>query len=191
MLISLTVAFSNDTANSNSTELELFLFKIGFTSMLNDLKEIKTKSNINTKDLENLTSKMEYFFSEIDQKKIISAENNNIIVDDKRYRDLEVIIVALQKKVELLEAKLNVQSQKVVKVNKFKITNENSNLLKNTAIQSKQEFLNIYEKPFENSNLINKLGKFPYVKLGYCDKYGWCKLKEEPGYVKKHILNFN
>jgi len=53
-----------------ATQLEMFLFKIGFTSLLNDFSNEKDKLQLNSNDIHKLKSDVEYILRQINKNKL-------------------------------------------------------------------------------------------------------------------------
>ena len=80
LLLCLNILFSEDE-NKNivkTSELELFLFKVGFESLLKDVDLTKNKAEINEEELKKLSSKVELIMNEIyKERRVINGENNS------------------------------------------------------------------------------------------------------------------
>lgn len=113
LLIICSITFSNDSVEKPS-QLELFLFKVGFESLLKDIKQIKEKSNINSRDLDNLNKKIDYILTELTKdSSSFNFESNQVSVDE--VDKLKKIISRLEEKVETLEnGILNSEFKKMV-----------------------------------------------------------------------------
>jgi len=49
--------------------------------------------------------------------------------------------------------------------------------------------LNVYDKPFLKAKVIDTKTSKDTFKLEYCNKFGWCKLKDKNGFIKKYEVN--
>ncbi len=183
---------------NETSELELFLFKIGFQSLLNDVRDIKTQSNVNAKDLENLSNKMEYIYSQI-------TKNNTQLTDDFIKSDtasdesqLKLIISNFEKRIMYLENNLNekvksstdeqtIQTIANPLIKPIKEKEKNTIL---TAIVNRNS-IDVYNNPSSNSKVTQMLKMNTPVFLEYCDKYGWCKINDKNEYLKEHLLKIN
>ena len=80
LLLCLNILFSEDE-NKNivkTSELELFLFKVGFESLLKDVDLTKNKAEMNEEELKKLSSKVELIMNEIyKERRVINGENNS------------------------------------------------------------------------------------------------------------------
>lgn len=192
VLIILIFSFSLALSNQNNigqdnklSELEMFLFKIGFQGLLNDVKDIKMQSNINTKDLENITNKLEYVFAEITKNKTNIDGTSNNFNSSQDVSELKSIISKLEQRIDYLEQN---SSKNIVK-NEY-ISKKTNDLRKTKIIDAtvNTEYLEIYSKPYIKSKVIKSLLKDEVIELKSCDKFGWCKVNNEVGYVKKHLV---
>ena len=65
----LSCLFANEEDKKAATQLEMFLFKVGFESLLGDVRVVKDKSNLNSKDIANIQNKVQYLYSEYTKNK--------------------------------------------------------------------------------------------------------------------------
>ena len=80
LILCLNILFSEDE-NKNivkTSELELFLFKVGFESLLKDVDLTKNKVEMNEEELKKLSSKVELIMNEIyKERRVINGENHS------------------------------------------------------------------------------------------------------------------
>lgn len=74
ILFTFTISSSNDNVVKTS-ELELFLFKIGFQSLLTDVEINKDKTKLNEDEIANINQKIELIMTEL-------YKNNRVLIDD-------------------------------------------------------------------------------------------------------------
>ena len=120
LLLSFNFSFANENIVKTS-ELELFLFKVGFESLLKDVDITKDKSSLNEKEIRSINEKIELIMSELYKDKRVllndvvlndTVEQNNVQVFDKK--ELENL------KNEIAFLKEEVQKLKKIKVIKTK-----------------------------------------------------------------------
>lgn len=186
-ILVLTLSFSNEDINKTS-QLEVFLFKVGFQGLLNDVENIKMKSNMNTKDLENLTNKMEFIVTEITKNKTSLIENNNDYTSNQEVTDLKVMVKILEERINNLENSLKEVNKE--KTKEIYVRPKKTVIIKDNILQAKitTDISKVYSKPMLGSRVIEALKKDRVITLKYCNKYGWCKMNDQSGYVKRYLL---
>jgi len=145
-----TIYADENNSTKKATQLEMFLFKIGFTSMLHDIKNQKTNITSNTNDIKILQQKIDYIIQELDKLK--SDQQANI---------------------------LNSYKQQLIH------NQDNSNVLYSIDTQS----INIRQYPSLKSKIIGQITFNQKIKISFCNKYKWCKLADQNGYVAKFLLH--
>lgn len=168
-LISINILIANQTNTVKTSELELFLFKVGFESLLKDVDITKNKSDLNEEELVNLNSKIEIIMNEIYKTKKIPFET----ISDK---DLIKEVSNLKKEVSFLKKELN----KILNTN-IKITSNKYKIKAQTA--------NIRSKPSRNARIITVLSKDTIIDIDSCNNYNWCKFKNEEKYIARFLLS--
>jgi hypothetical protein len=195
--------FAND--DLNQTSLDMFLFKIGFTSLASEVENQKKILNKNTLAIEKLQKQINLLSDTNSKNKLsptISINNTNS----------ENTINNLNKEIILLKNRL----KNVLNNNKIKhITDKNQIislkdekkevLITKESAKKKSNFikklpykyakvnhkkLSVYEHPYRNSRVIDKLNLNTLIKIEYCNKFLWCKIYKEDAYVAKIRLNF-
>lgn len=71
------ISFQSIISNDNivkSSELDIFLFKIGFQTLLNDIKLTKEKVNFNESELNELNKKLDFIITKINFNKKIKRD---------------------------------------------------------------------------------------------------------------------
>ena len=104
LTLSINILFSNETKAVKTSELELFLFKVGFESLLNDVEITKDKSNLNEIELEKLNSKIEIIMNEVYKEKRVLISDEKINITNS---NLEKVLISLKKEVSFLKEELN------------------------------------------------------------------------------------
>jgi len=163
-------------ANSETTktsELELFLFKIGFTSLLNDFENEKNITKEYSSRLEILEKKVQYILDKMNQKDTIFESDDKDFNHDQ-FKQLKEDLLFLSKRLLALESKSNSNSPNTQKQRKAIVLIDG---------------LNARNKPYiKGSIVVRKLKKAEVVEIDFCNKYGWCKLKDKTEFVAKHLL---
>lgn len=202
VLLGLSLMFANETQDENSnivktSELELFLFKIGFQSLLGDVDITKNKVNVNEDELKKLNSKIEIIMNELyKNKRVLTLDSSNSAMQVSNNNINSQEVEALKEEVDLLKTQMRKllakKSEKVVykpirtvqKRNNRRVSLDEKNL---TNI--KVDIAIVRGKPFSNSQILYKLQKEDKVYIESCDKYDWCKLQNENKYIAKYMLD--
>lgn len=191
------IANANEKVKKTS-ELELFLFKIGFESLLKDVKINKKDTSYNKEQLELINQKVNLIMEDI------YKNNLNLNIEDKISNENEMKLLREQvfqmsKQINFLEKKLN--SYDKLNENNFKKQHViKKEVLIKKQIKTNKHFLKavvnkdgmfVKNRPtFEGSKTIDNyiLGK--EITLEFCNKFGWCKLLNEDKYVVEYLLRF-
>ncbi len=180
IILSLNVLLANEV-NTNivkTSELELFLFKVGFESLLKDVDTTKNKTSLNESEIEKLKSNIEIIMEEVyKNKKVLKIDSSNIVLESSNKNDKELKI--LKEEIQILKT----QMKELISKNISKKTN-----IKEFAI-IRVKFASIRKKPFSNAQVLYKLKKGNKIYIEFCDKYGWCKLKNENKYIARYMFN--
>lgn len=185
-LLLVNVALSNEIANDSSnnivktSELELFLFKIGFESLLNDVENTKDKSLDNEKQLSKLNEKIKIIMDEIYKNKRVLKDDKTqkIILTDSSNEQIK------QMKDEILFLKTQINQLKKTFTSKTKLVKnkvEEVRVLVNEA--------NLRDKPFSDASIIEVLPKGTVLDIEYCNKYSWCKIKNKEAFIAKYLIS--
>ncbi len=166
--------------SSLSSELEIFLFKIGFESLLTDFQIQKEQTNHNTKDIESITKKLDYVFGEMTK--------NNLDLDIPKskfesYDKLMKVISRLENKIENLEK----EKEKEKAANKIIYTKSQKKLNKKYILSNSKVFVNFdvletYIKESKKSKVLRKLKRGTIINVEYCNIFSWCKIKAKREY---------
>lgn len=196
LILSFGILSSNDKAVKTS-ELELFLFKVGFESLLKDVEINKDKSSLNEQEIKTINEKIELIMAELYKDKRVllndSEKNTNAIenFDKKELENLKNEISFLKKEVSKLKEKNHIKKP-IQNSLKQETKNKEKKILKTRKYQNKKRVVvniaNVYENPFSEANILKKLKRNDFVSIESCDKYGWCKIEKESAYIKLFLL---
>ncbi len=180
-------------ANENTvktSELELFLFKVGFESLLKDVDINKSKSTLNEQEIKVINEKIELIMTELykDKRVLFNNSNETRTILSNKNQELEALKkeIAFLKK-EILELKKK-KSEKTIPIKKEKITIPKKIKLEKNKKRIAYNIAKIYSKPFSNSTIIKELKRDDIIYIDFCDKYGWCKLENAEGYIKGFLI---
>lgn len=188
LLISIILCLNIMLAEENSnivktSELELFLFKIGFESLLKDVDATKSKTNLNEEELKKLNSKIEIIMNEIyKDKRVLQSDNNTVQITNSSNNNEELKL--LKKEIELLKIQMNELKNVKEKI----IEKTTDEIKKSNKVEIKVELANLRDKPTSSSNIIDVLVKGDLLEIESCDRFGWCKIKGEKKYISKFLL---
>lgn len=176
--------FSQEVKEENrvvkTSELELFLFKVGFQSLLSDVDITKDKAIENEKSIVELKNRVKIIMDEVYKDKRVLVEKNENISLDRTSKDellkLKEQIEYLQKEVALLK---EIKNKTIIKE---KIAN---NVFVNTSNS------NVRVRPNTDSKIVFTLNKGEKVDLKSCNKFDWCEIevKNKKGFIAKFLLN--
>ena len=198
LLLCLNILFCEDE-NKNivkTSELELFLFKVGFESLLKDVVPTKNKVEMNEEELKKLSSKVELIMNEIyKERRVINGENNSsFTLNNSNNEEIE----NLKNEIALLKTQMQELSKNKIE-NKEEITvdikkEQNDKILENQKEETQIKIVavdnsNIRKEPNSQAEIVEVVKKDTQLQIEFCDKYDWCKLKDEEKYISKFLLN--
>ena len=198
LLLCLNILFCEDE-NKNivkTSELELFLFKVGFESLLKDVDLTKNKAEINEEELKKLSSKVELIMNEIyKERRVINGENNSsFTLNNSNNEEIE----NLKNEIALLKTQMQELSKNKIE-NKEEITvdikkEQNDKILETQKEETQIKIVavdnsNIRKEPNSQAEIVEVVKKDTKIQIEFCDKYDWCKLKDEEKYISKFLLN--
>ena len=198
LLLCLNILFSEDE-NKNivkTSELELFLFKVGFESLLKDVDLTKNKVEMNEEELKKLSSKVELIMNEIyKERRVINGENHSsFTLNNSNNEEIE----NLKNEIALLKTQMQELSKNKIE-NKEKISvdikkEQNDKILVTQKEETKIKIVsvdnsNIRNEPSTQAEIVEVVKKDTQLQIEFCDKYDWCKLKDEEKYISKFLLN--
>ncbi|WP_108064264.1 SH3 domain-containing protein [Poseidonibacter lekithochrous] len=188
----------NDDNIVKTSELELFLFKIGFQSLLNDVDITKDKVSLNEDELKKLNSKVKIIMDEVyKNKRVLKTESAPIVISNNNNNDIEIKklkeeMLLLKDEIEKLKSKKEV----IVQVDE-KPTIIPKEILKEEEVELdyipatvRVEELYVRSSASANASILEILKQNDEVQIEKCSKHGWCKFKGEKKYVAKFLLNF-
>ena len=198
LLLCLNILFSEDE-NKNivkTSELELFLFKVGFESLLKDVDLTKNKAEINEEELKKLSSKVELIMNEIyKERRVINGENHSSFTlnnsNNEEIENLKNEIALLKTQMQEL-SKNKIESKEEITVDIKK--EQNDKILENQKEETQIKIVavdnsNIRKEPNSQAEIVEVVKKDTKIQIEFCDKYDWCKLKDEEKYISKFLLN--
>lgn len=180
-ILNISILFANENVVKTS-ELELFLFKVGFESLLKDVDMTKDKALINEDDIKELNSKIDLIMDEVykNNRVLRSDTLNNPRIKDE---NLEEEILNLKSEISYLKKQM---SQILKKENKIQINKEKALSAK---VISKE--LNVREEASNSSKVLNTLERDTIISIQFCNDFGWCKLKSQEGFVARFLIDLN
>lgn len=189
VFLSLTSLFAQENDQTTKpSELELFLFKVGFESLLKDVSINSEKSKLNEKDIKALNEKVELILAELyKEKRVLTSEDMEVtkvenIEKNTEVEELKQQVILLKKEIEKLK---EVKKEKINDAKPFDKKVKN-NKYKTMIVSGK--LINVYNRAYPNSKVLSTLKKDTVVKIEYCDSFGWCKLANKKEYVKKFLI---
>ena len=169
-----------------TSELELFLFKIGFQSLLNDFEITKNKTELNEEELKKLNQKIAIIMDEIyKNKRVLKTDSSSVIVKDNTNADE---IVKLKEEIDLLKKqmheikniKTNVSTLKPKKKEASKKVQKTQKVVKKETVKEKPK---VVRKEVKQVNPISKKNKSSYKYALYLGAY-----KNKQNAIKVHKL---
>ena len=198
LILCLNILFSEDE-NKNivkTSELELFLFKVGFESLLKDVDLTKNKTEMNEEELKKLSSKVELIMNEIyKERRVINGENNSSFTlnnsNNEEIENLKNEIALLKTQMQELP-KNKIENKEEISVDikkeqndKILVTQKEETQIKIVSVDNS----NIRNEPSTQAEIVEVVKKDTQLQIEFCDKYDWCKLKDEEKYISKFLLN--
>jgi cupin superfamily acireductone dioxygenase involved in methionine salvage len=201
ILISCIFGFANENVVKTS-ELELFLFKVGFESLLKDVEITKDKSKLNEDEINKINEKIELIMNEIYKNKRVLVDDSNEQKTDENISNKQIL--QLKREIDFLKKEmLNIKKsiKKVDELNeeieekKNKKPEEEVIKKDNKSISSKDtkkvrvasDFLAIYSRPITQAKVLEKISRDEILEIGKC-QYGWCKLANNRGYIREFLV---
>ena len=198
LLLCLNILFCEDE-NKNivkTSELELFLFKVGFESLLKDVDLTKNKVEMNEEELKKLSSKVELIMNEIyKERRVINGENHSSFTlnnsNNEEIENLKNEIALLKTQMQEL-SKNKIESKEEITVDIKK--EQNDKILENQKEETQIKIVavdnsNIRKEPNSQAEIVEVVKKDTKIQIEFYDKYDWCKLKDEEKYISKFLLN--
>ncbi len=180
LVFSITILFSQENKTVKTSELELFLFKVGFESLLKDVKINKDKSSLNETELVKLNEKIELIMNEIyKDKRVLNTDINTI--ENSELMSLKEEVKKLREEINLLKTQ---KRSNIVAIKKTKKIVSSS---KNATVKNKEVFLR--DKALPTAQIVGKVYKGDILEIETCDRFGWCKIKDKDVFISKFTLN--
>ena len=187
----------NDDNIVKTSELELFLFKIGFQSLLNDVDITKDKVSLNEEELKKLNSKVKIIMDEVyKNKRVLKTESAPIVIsnnpNNEEIKKLKEEMLLLKNEIEKLKSKKEVivQIEEDAIIVPSGIVSEKEVELDYIPASVSVEELYVRSRASSNASILEVLKQNDEVQIEKCSKHGWCKFKDEKKYVAKFLLNF-
>lgn len=181
---------SNTQNKPQATQLELFLFKIGFNSLLNDYNNSKEDISQNSQKIKELEKKMDYIIVKLNEL----SKENSLSIKPKINENATVE----EKVIELKKLSVKDTNNTITPVVASNDTNESLidydyiffGVKDNEKFQiRRQDGISIYSKPNrQTSQKIGTLEHLSIIELDGCNRYDWCKLKGKEGYIPKYLI---
>lgn len=193
LLLSLNILNANSVKTS---ELELFLFKIGFESLLKDVDINKDKSSLNKNEIKNINEKIELIMSELykDNRVLLNDSKEEISYNSTRkiLRELKNEISYLKNEVKKLKEKKIMKSKIVTPLKKEKLAEKNikkslKKRFEHRNMRVATSFLAVYKLPNTQAEVIRKIKRETLIQVKNC-KNGWCKLSDNKSYVRRFLI---
>ena len=191
IFLCMSFSYSKDDEENivKTSELELFLFKVGFQSLLKDVDYTKDRSIENENEISELNKKVRVIMDEVyKEKQIITIESspNNIVNSSSELIKLKQQIDILTKQMKFLLE--NKDKTKVTEVKKTQAINTKNKIL---IAKINKEEVNLRAEANNYSKIVGVLKKRDIVKIDFCNSHGWCKLKDQESFVAKFLLYFD
>ena len=167
-LLLFTSLISSQKEMPKATQLEMFLFKIGFTSLLQDFNIEKNTTKLNSQDIKKLKNNIAYILNKLNTKQFEESSKQPIIINDNSI---------LLSKIENLQQQIN-------SFKKTKLTNHTSQKVTYISVFE----ANVRSKPKITSKIVRKLHLNDIVKIEFCNQHQWCKIKNKNQYIAKFLL---
>lgn len=191
VLLSLNILFANENSEESNTvktsELELFLFKVGFQSLLKDVDITKNKASLNEEELKKLNSKIEIIMDELyKNKRVLKTDSSSVVVNDTTaLKEIDT----LKEEIALLKKQMKELSSKKVVIPEVKKINKENNKLQVKFAKVIRNDISVRNAPFPTAKIVGTYSLNDSVEIDFCNKYGWCKLKNEEKYIARFLLS--
>jgi hypothetical protein len=217
IVVSSVLLFGAQSEEETMSPMEMLLFKIGFTALVEEFEEEKNTTQSNSeriaaleKNLELLVKFMEMTRGELLKDRDIRVKPGSsygIYNTEAMKKELSVILETYKKEIdhsretELKRLRSEVAALKrdirslvqnraqtpVVQVEPAKNT-ERKTASRTGKYRVVVDEMNIRHERSASSPSVGKLKRDDRVEFGSCDRYGWCTLAGREGYVPKHLF---
>jgi hypothetical protein len=189
ILVLSTLINATEQNSKQLNALEMFLFKIGYTALINDFDNEKNNTKLNTIDIMKLKKDIKYILENMDKDGPIKKSNLLVIKNDENKSDkLQKEINNLKNEIKSLkiyiDTKINSNIKKKVILKQTTTYGDNSS--KEMNINGSN--VNVRDMPFLYGKVVGVLQYNDKVSIELCNKYGWCKIKGKNHYIAKYLL---
>lgn len=183
--------FSQDEIETTDA-LDLLLLKIVSQAFMSDYENEKNLTRKNSEAIKSLESairelnkKIEELKTLIGKEKIASigsetiTSSNNISSEEARLLKSEIdalktlLLRLISEKKDSVDKKREIKDEEIV----------------NLKLELIAKVAQVKKEPSIKSNSIKSLQRGAIISVSNCNKYGWCKLKDEDGYVAKYLFS--
>ncbi len=183
---------SND---QNNTALDMFLFKIGFQSLVNELENEKKLTQENRNMIHDLKNQLNEMSDIKSNSKLLNNTAHSITNNHINKQEIS----NLKTKIDILEKKLNeflnkttydsIHKNKTIQKQIANIKKDNTqNDYINTVVIVKKS--NVFSKKNNKSSVKFSVLKGDILKIKSCDKFSWCEVYNQQAYIAKYKLKF-
>ena len=129
------------------------------------------------------------------ERRVINGENNSsFTLNNSNNEEIE----NLKNEIALLKTQMQELSKNKIE-NKEEITvdikkEQNDKILETQKEETQIKIVavdnsNIRKEPNSQAEIVEVVKKDTKIQIEFCDKYDWCKLKDEEKYISKFLLN--
>ena len=191
------IMFSEE--NNESSELELFLFKIGFEDFLKDVDVNKEKSSLNEKEINKINEKIQLIMNEL-------YENKKILLDDSTEASpIKKIEIDIQKEMQTIRSEITLLKEEMNKLKEEKVSTTvkvdrietNKDTIEKLIVKKERkpgkkmrvasETVGIYKGPHTRFDIIGSFERETIIEVDRC-RHGWCRLNGEKLYVREFLI---
>jgi hypothetical protein len=163
----------------NTTSLDMFLFKIGFTSLIGEVKTNKNISDENRVLLKKLEKQIQTM-RDINSKSVLS--NSLSLNKDKTVDTKNTDVKLLTDKIRYLEKRLDeILIKKVIPYNHDKNIKSAIVAISKAFTYTNQDF---------KSQIAFEVQRNDILKIEYCTKYSWCKVYKRDAFIAQYKIKF-
>ena len=177
LILLLICNLSANDINETKSALEMFMFKIGITSLTYDLENEKKNIYNNSSEIEQLKKDIKYLLEQNIKNKLVIKDDEPLMISSGPDKDIE--------KLKAENKKLKLYIKKIENKNRTKIKKRAKGI---SAIVDVPK-VSIKKRPFQNGAIVRYLYQNDIVDIESCDRYGWCKLQDKEEYIPKFKLS--
>ena len=185
ILLILIISNIFSSSDLNQTSLDMFLFKIGFTSLTNEVEVQKKITTKHSSELQKINAKLNSL-EDINSRNTIKSSIN--IHNDKKntMEALNKKILNLQNRLDNLINNNNISIKPSIK--QIPIAKNKNKSFKYAKVIFNNVKVHYYPKSISKTTKLLK--KDTILKIQYCNKYQWCKVYKKHEYIAKIRLKF-